>query len=532
MITGGVLVGIEGRLVGVEVSMRGGLPGIEIVGLAGRTVQEAARRVRSAMAAAGCRLPPRQIVVSLTPADLPKHGASLDLAIAAGLLVTTGHLAMAPESTSAFWGEVGLDGLIRSAPGVLPFAVAARKAGHSEVIVSPEDADLACLAGIRVRVVRSLTELLTTGPTTAAPRPAQSVTSVALAKSESAFASIAGLAGPVRASLIAAAGGHHCCFLGPPGAGKSLLARSIHALLPPPDNDELLEITAMVALRPPADGSRHEEDRLPAAVRPLREPLTGISLGGLLGRGRPFMIGEASLAHRGVLVLDELGHHRAEVLTALCLCMDRHWVELRADVTPLRVPAWFQVAATSNLCPCGRTGSVGAACTCSATARAAFWRRLSGPLMDRLDLQVEVLGPDLYDLDGLHGGGEGAGRDRATVPCATVPVGEGVVAPSDRLGHHRTVVALAWGRAAARYGKGFRNGTAPDSSVIAAAALSSGAREVLGEVHRELGLSARGYLSVLRVARTIADLAGQDSVDVEHVAEAAAYRTRRGQASG
>jgi len=532
MIMGGVLVGIEGRLVGVEVSMRGGLPGIEIVGLAGRTVQEAARRVRSAMAATGCRLPPRQIVVSLTPADLPKHGASLDLAIAVGLLVATGHLASVPVSTSAFWGELGLDGLIRSAPGALPFAVAARKAGHTEVIVAPEDADLASLAGIQVRVLRSLAELLATGPRPAIPRAEQPVASIALAKSERAFASIAGLAGPLRAALITAAGGHHCCFLGPPGAGKSLLARSIHALLPPPDGDELLEITAVAALGPASAGGHQGPGLLPVAARPMREPLTGISLGGLLGRGRPFMIGEASLAHRGLLVLDELGHHRSEVLTALCLCLDSHWVELRADVTPLRVPAWFQLAATSNLCPCGRTGSAGAACTCSATARSAFWRRLSGPLLDRLDLQVEVLGPDLYDLDGLHGSTQAAGHHHPVGPPSSTPAGAGADGPGDRLAQHRAAVARAWQRAADRYGKGLRNGTASDSLVIAASALSSHARDVLGDVHRELGLSARGYLSVLRVARTIADLAGQDGIAVEHVAEAAAYRTRRKQPAG
>jgi magnesium chelatase family protein len=302
--------------------------------------------------------------------------------------------------------------------------------------------------------------------------------------------------------VIAAAGGHHCCFFGPPGAGKSLLARAVHALLPAATGDELIEIAGMAAL------GRCEAQQSALctglAERPLRQPLTGISLGAVLGRARPFAAGEVSLAHGGILVLDEVGHHRPDVISALCLCLDRGWVELHAEGGPLRLPARAQIAATSNLCPCGRLGSPGGGCVCSSQAKAAFWRRLSAAFLDRIDMQVEVVGPELYDLQ---------------APPLAGP-------HAQQLAECRAEVGRAWAIARARFGAPLRNATAGTEAELLLQQLTPAARGLLGELHHELCLSARGYLGVVRVARTIADLAGNALIGVGDVAEAAAYRAR------
>lgn len=520
---GGVLWGTEARLVDVQVDIRGGLPGLEIVGLADRAVSEAAYRVRTALANSGCRLPPRKVVVNLAPAWLPKRGTALDLAIAAAVLMATGHPVLAARPGAAFWGEVSLDGAVIPAVGELPFALAAARAGAPEVVVSGPAASLAGLAGLPVLAIGSLADLLghrpVAFPAPAVPDPSRDPSDqggkaspgrAPGRESDRCLQAIAGLAGPLRCAKIAAGGGHHALFRGPPGSGKSLLARAVHSLLPPLDPGEAVVVAAIGSAAAAAKGVG-DYGRPEAGLPPLRAPAPTSSPRDLLGGGLPPVPGEFTLAHGGLLLLDELPAFRGASLAALAAVLDAREVEVGRRGQTAAMPARFVLAATTNLCPCGRTGSPSGGCGCTNAAKRSFWQRLGAPLLERIPLHVEVSGPEAEEL-------EEAFRAGAAAPA---PSRGG--AGAARVRHE---VLLSRGRQHQRYGGQRLNAEVDDLLFRERAGLAPDAAQLAVRTGHSLGLSARVVTNSLRLARTIADLENRDQVEAVHVAEALSYRPR------
>jgi len=515
-ILGGTILGARASLVEVQADVRGGLPVLEIVGLPDRTVTEAARRVRTALANAGFKLPSRKIVINLAPAEVPKRGASLDLPIAAAIGVVTGQLVLPGSGDLALWGQVALDGGVRGVAGVLPLALALRQRNLHSLIVPTADQPQAALAGIPVSGIESLAELRTLGR----PGGAPGATGLAAGEcvglmpasgsdeSNTALAAIIGLEGPLRCLEIAAAGWHHCLMLGPTGVGKSLLARALHALLPLPGRSELLELASLASVSGASElGSARELGRI---QRPLRAPPPAVGLRAMLGGDRPPYLGEVSLAHGGLLLLDELGHFRPDVLLALSGILAKDFTRLPATKGICALPADFLLAATSNLCPCGRTGS-SELCSCSGQALRAFRRRLGRALLDRIDMHIEVGGPDAQQLEQAF-----------TADWEQASTFDGHL---DDMVRVRARIEEARRKQVARYDQGW-NGTCGELEFRAHGAISEPAARLAARAGDELGLSPRAVVKVLRVSRTIADLAGSASVQAEHAAEALTYRSR------
>jgi magnesium chelatase family protein len=500
------LAGVSARAVTVEVDVRRGLPALAIVGLPDRAVRESAQRVRAAIANSGFEFPLKRITVNLAPANLRKAGPGFDLAIASAILVASEQLPPETLEACAVAGELALDGALRPAAGALPMAEEAARLGLARLAIAEQSGPEAALAArlarngdgggkcLRVTPLRRLDQLslIDSDAEPAEPEPPPDGED----GPEPPLPDLAELRGqPLlrRALEIAAAGGHGLLMIGPPGAGKSLAARRLPSLLPPLSAPEALEVRRI------ASACADEHD--PGAAldrRPFRAPHHTISPAGLVGGGSPPQAGEATLAHNGVLFLDELGEFARAALEALRQPVEEGSVWIVRARQRIELPCRFQLVAAANPCPCGR-GQDSPRCTCDAAAVRRYEAKLSGALADRFDIALGLAQPDPEAMAGAGGEGSGAVRDR---------------------------VCEARERQLSRFDCGRTNSELGPEQTRRQARLTSSARALLLEGHRRLELTGRGHDRVLRVARTIADLAGAERVGEEHVAEALSLRRR------
>ena len=469
------LVGLEARRVEVEAHLQGGLPAFAIVGLADRACQEAKHRVRSGIASAELEFPRHRITVNLAPADLRKEGSGFDLPIALAVLAASHQVPAASLVGHAAVGELALDGRVRPVGGAFAAAEGARRAGLTHVFCAAESAREVALAGVEPIGLRHLAEGVAylrgeRGP----PEPDAEIESV---PEEGApdLAEVRGQERARRALELAAAGEHNLLFAGPPGTGKTMLAQRLPGILPPLTRDESLEVTrihSVAGLLPPG--------RPLVTKRPFRMPHHSASTAAIVGGGAGPQPGEATLAHHGVLLLDELPEFARPALEALRQPLEDGVVSVARVAGRALFPARFQLVATMNMCPCGGRGDRAAECSCSPQRLAAFGDKLSRALLDRFDLVVKVPRPRASELAAAEGEPSSAVRARVVEARARV----------------REPCAIA-----------------------------SAASALLDQAVERLPLSGRGRARVARVARTVAALAGSREVLPEHVAEALSYRS-------
>jgi magnesium chelatase family protein len=484
------LVGVAAEPVHVEVDIGGGLPSFTIVGLPDAAVRESRERVRSALTNSGFKHPQHRITVNLAPADVRKAGPGFDLAIAAALLVATGQLPQRVLDRYALAGELALDGTIRPVPGALAMAEGARGWGMTGVAVAPEDASQAALVGgVEVVPVDHVTRLRELAQGGIEPVPAASPPEAA----GEDLPDLADLRGhPVlrRCLEIAAAGAHSLLLIGPPGGGKTLALQRLPSLMPPLTPEEVIEVTLIAGVCGENGG--------PRLRRPFRAPHHTISGRALVGGGTPPRPGEVTRAHRGILLLDELGEFRRDALEALRVPLEEGVVIVTRTSGTVSLPCRFMLVAASNPCPCGN-GPDSGECDCHPGAVSRYMAKLSGALADRIDITLRVDPPPAEEL--------------------TEEETEGSPAVRERVVRARRVQAE-------RLGPGRTNADMTPSELRRHCHLDPASRRVLESGHRQLGLSARGWDRCQQLARTIADLAGEDRIAEEHVIEAIDRRRR------